>query len=52
MYDEMQLVAGKDLATGLFAKSFVDQDSAIIEMDSNPLIMQQKRRLQNVFLQV
>ncbi|KAK1367336.1 hypothetical protein POM88_042897 [Heracleum sosnowskyi] len=37
MYDEMQLVVGKDIATGLHAKSFIDVDSASTEMDSHPV---------------
>ncbi|KAK1392854.1 hypothetical protein POM88_011910 [Heracleum sosnowskyi] len=37
MYDEMQLVVGKDIATGLYAKSFIDVDSASTEMDSHPV---------------
>lgn len=47
MHDEMQLV-GKDVAIGLFAKSFVNMNSTSTEMNSNPVDNTTKKKLQNV----
>lgn len=37
MYDEMQPIVGKDLATRSFVKSFFDVDSTSTKMNCNPV---------------